>query len=483
MSFRVVLAVLVAVPAAVFAWLQVQTPHLVDRDSYYHARYAELLPERGLSREFRWTRESVWRDRFSDKELLYHVILAPFCRGMGAIEGAKAATWLLDVVVVVVFAALLAGNGFRAPWAWLLLVPALGNHFLFRMLEVRAHVLSVALLLLGVHFLLARRHVALWIVGFLYSWSYAAPHVLVGFALVHAAACAWDERRLVWKPLAASAMGVVAGLVVHPYFPNNVELWKVQNLLVLSAAWGGARDAAVRLGAEFEPVTMRDFLLTATLPALCLGGTLLAGVFRSRELSSTTRVLVSFAAASFVLYAFSAKFVEYFAPLALLAFASVASDLWPGGPATWRRVLGVLLFAVVGATLTWKSLADTRRAVRNWPAPALEGAATWIRENVPKGETVVHLDWNEFPELFFFAPDQNYLVGLDPMFAYIRNPSNMRLLEDVRSQRRPLDPGELAFAFDARWLVLRRRWMGLADDALLSPVYEDASAAVYRLRE
>ncbi len=483
MPSRALLAVVVALSASSFAWLQSQTPHLLDRDSYYHARYAQLLPERGLSREFEWTQVSIWRDQFSDKEFLYHAFLAPFCRGERLEGGAKVATWILQVGFLGVMALLLVGNGFRAPWLWLLLVPALGNHFLFRMLEVRAHVLSVSLLLLGVHFLLQRKPLALWIVGFVYSWSYAAPHVLVGFACVHAIASSFDEGRFVWRPLAASAMGVFAGLVLHPYFPNDLRLWWVQNVLVLSAAWGSAGDSAIRLGAEFSPVTTREFFLTATLPALCLGGTLLAAVFRRRELSSRTRALVACAAAAFVLYCLSAKLVEYFAPLALLAFASLVSDLWPEGPATWKRVLAVVLLVAIGGGVLWKSLSDTRKAVGNYPGPELEGAATWIRQNVEKGETIVHLDWGDFPELFYFDPTHRYLVGLDPMFAFERNASKMRLLEEVRARRRPLDPGGLAFAFDARYLIVRRRWMDLANDALLTPVYEDRSAAVYRLRD
>ena len=478
---HVLLAVVVA--SSAFAWLQSLTPHLLDDDSYYHARYAQLLPERGLSREFEWAQESVWRDGFSDKELLYHAFLAPFCRG-GPIEArAKVATWVLNVVLVGVLAVLLVGNGFRAPWLWLLLVPALGNHFLFRMIEVRAHVLSVPLLLLGIHFLLKRRPLALWIVGFVYSWSYAAPHVLVGFACVHAIASSFDDGRFVWRPLAASTMGVFAGLVLHPYFPNDLRLWWVQNVLVLSAAWGSGGDAAIRLGEEFSPVTMREFLLTATLPALCLGGTLLAAVFRRRELSSRTRSLVAFAAAAFVLYCLSAKLVEYFAPLALLAFAAVASDLWPEGPTTWRRVLAVGLLCAIGVGVLGKSLSDTRKAVLGYPGPELGGAAGWLRQNVPPGETVVHLDWGDFPELFYFDPTHRYLIGLDPMFAFVRNPSRMRLLEDIRARRRPLDPAELGWTFDSRYLVVRRRLMGLADDALLTPVYEDGAAAVYRLRD
>src|SRR5262245_35043324 len=97
--------------AAAFAWLQASTPHLVDRDSYYPARYAQLLPERGLSRSFEWTQESVWKDRYSDKELLFRAWLAPFCREGRLVGGAKTGAWLLGCAVMGAMALLLIGNG------------------------------------------------------------------------------------------------------------------------------------------------------------------------------------------------------------------------------------------------------------------------------------------------------------------------------------------------------------------------------------
>ena len=91
MAKRAAVAAAVAWGSIVFAFLQWSTPHLVDRDSLYHARYAQLLPERGLARDFPWTQESVWRDRFSDKEFLFHILLVPFCRGDDPAPGAKIA--------------------------------------------------------------------------------------------------------------------------------------------------------------------------------------------------------------------------------------------------------------------------------------------------------------------------------------------------------------------------------------------------------
>lgn len=486
MGRRAALVAAAAWGALVFAGLQWSTPHLVDRDSLYHARYANLLPERGLSREFPWTQESVWRDGFSDKEFLFHVLLAPFCRSDDPATGAKVAAWLMGVGLLGTLAFVLSSNGVRAAWFWVFLVPALGNHFLFRMQEVRPAILSLILLLLGLHFLLKARWRALAIVGFVYSWTYTAPHLLIIFAGVDALARWGDERRFEWRGLAFAAAGVAAGLVIHPYFPNDLRLWWVMNVQIVARAWDLGGDPAVRLGSEFGSVLPRSLVESSTLVLLCFAGTFIAAVYRGGSFSGRTRRLAAFMMAAFVMYLLSGRFVEYFAPLALLAAASAADDLWPRALLqawTPRRIIlaNVAVFLAIG--LSARSIWDTAGALKSYPGPDLAGAAAWIKSNVPPREKVIHLDWGDFPQLFYYDPTHYYLVGLDPMFMYVRNAERLKLLEDIKAGRRPLVPEELAEKFQSRWLVLRPLRRPLAEWAGLEPVFKDAGGFVYRLRD
>ena len=492
MGRRAALAAATAWGALVFAELQWSTPHLVDRDSLYHARYAQLLPERGLSREFPWTQESVWRDGFSDKEFLFHVLLVPFCRGDDPAGGAKVAAWLLGVALVATLAGVLARNGIRAAGFWVFLVGALGNHFLFRMQEVRPAILSLILLLIGIHCLLNGRWRTLVAVGFVYSWTYTAPHLLVVFAAIDALARWAEGGRFEWRGMAHAAGGVAAGLVIHPYFPNDLRLWWVMNVEIVARAWDLGGDPVVRLGREFDSVSPRSLVVSSTLVLICFLGTFAAAAFRGGAFSPRTRRLVAFMMGGFVMYLLSGRFIEYFAPLSLLAAASAADDVVPrrsgegGGPRdgwTWRRVSLAAVAGLLALGLTGKAVWDTAGVLKEYPAPDLQGAARWMRSNVPPGETVVHLDWGDFPQLFYYDPSHRYLVGLDPMFLYVRSPSRLRLLEDVKWGRRPLDPAELAEAFRSRWLVLRPLRRPVAEAAGLAPAYEDAGGSVYRLRE
>ena len=176
------------------------------------------------------------------------------------VSGGKLAAWLLAGGVLAAFGIALRATGARAPILWVFVLFSAGNHFLFRMMEVRSHVLSVILFTAGVALLLKGRYRWLILVGFIYSWSYAAPHLLVGIAIAHALAVGIHERKFEWRGLACVAGGVAAGLVIHPYFPNNLHLWWVQNVVVLGQAWGLGGDLGLRLGEEFAPILPRSLI-------------------------------------------------------------------------------------------------------------------------------------------------------------------------------------------------------------------------------
>src|ERR1043165_9946728 len=86
------------VVAATLGYAHFSPPGPAERDGYFHARYAQMFFERGLSRHFSWTQESTWRDNFCDKEFLFHALMAPFCQSKDEpIAGARVFTLMLGV--------------------------------------------------------------------------------------------------------------------------------------------------------------------------------------------------------------------------------------------------------------------------------------------------------------------------------------------------------------------------------------------------
>ncbi|MBI5367160.1 MAG: hypothetical protein HZA54_08995 [Planctomycetes bacterium] len=500
LSLHAVGALLLAVyiPACL-AWLQWTCPHLLDWDSYFHARFANfVLPNFGFLKEFPWTQESLWRSAYSDKETLYHLVLAPFCRSagdVGLIAGAKLAALCLGSAVFLAFYMAARGIGLARPALWTFVFFSVGPLFLYRMLEVRAHVLSVLLTIASVPLLVGGRTRWLFGLGFVYAWSYAAPHLVVCLALVYAVFAWVGGAPFRWGGALAAAAGVLAGLAIHPHAPNSFRMWEVQNVTVLTRAWGLGADAGLWLGGEFDAASTREILgYAAGLPAawLAAAGALALG---GRVATARTHGLLGLAAAGTGLLALSVKFVEYAAPLTVLFAASALEGALGEG---WRararaagRRGGVTLAAGIAclAALHGLCLATTHAIVRRDTGPYQIGAAAWVREHVPTGTVVMNLNWDDFPILFFYDPLHFYLVGLDPSFHWVVDAEGARWLEETRLGRRPFDARELARRFKGEYGILSKldAQARLAEEMRAGRVpgaelvYEDSMMAVFRV--
>ncbi|GIV32733.1 MAG: hypothetical protein KatS3mg031_0268 [Chitinophagales bacterium] len=95
-------AVVAGMGIVFFAYYQFQSPYL-ETDGYYHSKMAYLMRESGWIQSFKWAHCSFWRDRFSDKEWLFHVYLIPFTLFPNVMTGAKIGIVLLASGVLVSF--------------------------------------------------------------------------------------------------------------------------------------------------------------------------------------------------------------------------------------------------------------------------------------------------------------------------------------------------------------------------------------------
>ena len=67
---------------------------------------------------------------------------------------------------------------------------------------------------------------------------------------------------------------------------------------------------------------------------------------------------------------------------------------------------------------------------------------------------VFHPDWTDFSELFYYAPDCTFTVGLDPTFLASTDPARYRLMDGVLQQRVSDISGATTAGWNAKWVVL-----------------------------
>ncbi|MDP2876894.1 MAG: hypothetical protein Q8O00_11970, partial [Holophaga sp.] len=460
--------------AALFGGTAILQAGLFERDGYFHARLAHMLLERGISQSFPWTQLSTWQLQFCDKEFLYHLGMMPFARiGSDPILGARVFATLLSVAVLGALYLMLSAHKVRWALFFTALPLAAGGLFIARLGMIRSHVLSMLLLMVGLHFLLNRRWKALLGLGFLYAWCYTMPFVLVMTAVPFALGY-WAARGgLDWKSSAAAGMGSVLGLALHPYSPLTLETF-LTYVQVFRLGLQGSAKSGLELGNELYPYPLAVFfdiypLVLILVPLVVIAAAYLA--LRRRVVTPETWGLVAAMLFWFGLTLATPRFVEYSVLLMAVAAAFVVRDGWPELEALisnrkqLRRGLALVALCLLlgfhlrslGLTLIPFGFTGFYTHYQSKAAPPrfFTGASAWMKEHLAPGETVINLYWDDFPDLFYDGYRQHYLWGLDPTYSLRADREKTLWLERMRKGDALLDGTRMAKAFNARYLILR----------------------------
>ena len=396
----------------------------ISFDSPYHVTMADQFGQMALRRQFPWTQKSLWRTRFYDKELAFHAVLMSIRRwaGLFGYDGDSPPfvleTSVLLALFVLVFLVVLRREGVRHPFLFIPAVLFFSPFFLLRMNMVRPHVLSVALMLLAGTVLSSpitsrRPLMQLAGLGFALAYCHSNPHLILLPAVCYTLVRWRDEGAKACLPPIAATVGVMLGLTLHPQFPNTFVVWKVQCVdVVLQAATGGISDMAspvelTRPG--LKHVVQNGFPVAALL-------VLAAVVLRRRTWSQTPfalRYYMVLAAFSLAGYLVSKRMMEYGMPYTVMAVAIAYEHHL--GTRPLRCHMPPLAVGLLAAGLLVPVHVNVFATAR---AAIPRGFASWARSQLQPGTYVANLRWDDFPRLFFAAPEYVYSYGLDPMFAY-----------------------------------------------------------------
>src|SRR5574341_767243 len=352
---RVVLALrtvaLFALSAALFAIVQFATPNLADNDGFYHMKMGLLIRAQGLRPPFVWLPLSILsRQAFYDHHLLFHVYFLLFT-GNGSPEamilGAKVASVVMPSLAFTAIWWLLRGQGVRWAWLWALGLFAVSQAFRYRMSMPRAQSASLLVLALGLHWLLHQRYQALLALGFVYVWLYNAFPLLLALAAVYAACTFLLERRVEWKALAYPALGIALGLIVNPYFPQDITF--IVNHLAPKI--GGL---STPVGNEWYPYQTWTLVENSGLSLAAFGLGALALGWRGKRMDRPTFVAFALSIIFGIMLLKSRRFVEYYPAFAVIFAAFSLSPLiedWLAARPRWTRLAPLALAAALVAPL------------------------------------------------------------------------------------------------------------------------------------
>jgi hypothetical protein len=474
--------------AGLLAVVQYGTDALVGTDGYYHARMGLLIRQAGLRPDFKWLPLTILNaDAFYNHHLLYHVYLALFAGTDPLVDGGQSLTQSIKLASIVMPALAFLAIWWllreqQVKWAslWALGLFAVSEAFLYRMSMPRAQSASLLVLVLGLHWLLSGRFRPLIPLGFIYVWLYDGFLLLPIIGSFYLVASLITERKIVWQALAFPVAGIALGLLVNPYFPENIHF--TLNHLIPKISF-----AETPVGNEWYPY---DTWTLVENTGFALGAFVLAvlGLGWQKERINLSTLTVLLLTVFFGLLLFkSRRFVEYFPAFTLIFAALSISPLLRDWPATHTRrhgVAGALILTAVLAVplattvyLARDSVAGSKAA--DWYADA----AGWLAVNGPGDSFVFQTDWDDFPRLFFYNPEMIYTVGLDPTYMELHNSGLYHDWVDL-TQGNVDKPGEvIGDQFGAQYVFsdlgheafLRRA----ADDPLLREIYRDDQAVIF----
>jgi hypothetical protein len=415
--------------------------HFADPDGYYHARLASMLVHGQIGSTFPWLSYTTWGQTFADQHYLYHLLLAPFV-------GLSALHWSVVVFssgAVLTFVFLL--RQFRInPWLWTFFLLVGSADFLFRVTLVKANTLSLVWLFLTVLLLEKKKYAWLLLTSALFVWTYGGFVFLPFIAGAYTLVSLFNSEKAQWRPLlymwGGVCGGILIGLLSHPQFPNILSHLYFQ---IFQAGLGAG--GAVQVGAEWASYQFLQLVKTNfVVLAVWLASSAVFLWHHKKPSTRTAQSLFFISFGFFFLMLKSRRFVEYWAPFALLFSAHIWSPYFKKidwayfkrmFAEFWQLRLSVLLSLLVLAAAAWPALAQVRSYYSSaQPDTLYLAAAQWLVANSTQGEIVFNTQWDQFPQLFYWDKKNYYIIGMDPTFMYLHSPDlygKWRLVSDDRS--------------------------------------------------
>ena len=478
-----------------FAIVQYATPGLAGNDGYYHAKMGYLIRSEGLKPDFPYLPYTILNQAaFYDHHLLYHLFLALFATGDPALDGGLALTQGTKLASIVMpslaFLAiwwLLRGQ--KVPYApiWTIGLFAVSEAFLYRMSMPRAQSFSLLLLVLGLHWLLQGKYKLLLPLGFVFVWAYNAFPLLLVMAGIYAIATFMLERRFVWQALAYPAIGIGLGLIINPYFPENIDF-------IVGHLLPKIDGSTTPVGNEWSPYKTLTLVNNSGVAFLAgLAGILALG-WQEKRLDKPTLVSLGL----MVLFGFmlfeSRRFVEYFPPFALIFFALSVAPLLRDWLVEWAEQrpylpqLAPIALLLLMAYPLYIGLNDARGLLADSkPADQYADAVIWLHDNTPDGTMVFQTDWDDFTRLFFYNSNAVYTAGLDPTFMELEDEAFFNRWVDITKGRIDEPGAAIRDEFGASFVFSDLKHDSFTEkaeaDPLLQEVYRDDYAVIYKVGE
>lgn len=496
-----------------FSWLQ-SSPTLPEPDSFYHAKMATLLSDGQFLKQFPWLQETDLKEDFVDHHFLYHLLLVPFVKLFNPLVGVKIATVIFASLATLLLYWLF--KRFEIKWPFLFIIVILASHpWLFRASLVKAPVVLLSFLILSFYFITHQKYKSLAFISFLAVWLYGGWPLLLILVIIYILVVWLLERikdedsiwfrvrdflkvkknKVVpWSGILYCLGGIVAGIVINPYFPKNLSFFWEQTVKIALVNY----QSVIGVGGEWYPYGFLNLISDASLVCALLVVSIFLFILTFKKQSIYSWTWAALAIIFFILTLKSRRNVEFFIPFTVIFSAFTFSDYFKRFSFLkikmilkigWRTAFGFLLI-VIGLSFAFhtpQDLLTAKRDIKNgWPLSHYQKASRWLKENTPQGSIIFNADWDDFPFLFYNNSQNYYLIGLDPTFMYEKDKERYQKYVDVTLGKVQFNLDKIIKEdFKADYVFLDNNHQTLNNNlkfnSNFSLIYQDGEGKVYKI--
>jgi len=435
---------------------------ILDPDGFYHIRMATLILKNGIIKNFPWLVFTNLPTSYTDHHFIYHLILSLFAIFLKPIVAVKIATVFINTIFIIIFYSFLKSQKIQYAWIYIIILLS-STPFAFRINLVKASSFSLIILFLILISIFKKRYKTLFLLSFLYVWSYggwplsivvSGAYLISSFLSQKMQNFSKDFFTIIkiseWKPLIITILGSVAGIIINPYFPENILFYWVQIIQIAIVNYG----SKVGVGMEWYGFNISELLRYSTevVFLLLIGGLLFFGriAIKKYKIISEEQVkkILLFLILSvffFLLTLKSKRNSEYLFPFAVTFGALFINYFWDKEvyliiiknlKSFFKKRFLYVLFIVYIISMFFVAFFLNSLRIKNYleedhPIDEYKKEMEVVMQNSNSGDIVFHSDWDDWPIMFYHNQYNRYIVGLDATFMYKYSPNLYKKWKDI----------------------------------------------------
>ena len=433
------IAIIIIILLIILSILQFVVPNIIGFDGYYHIKVADIIKEQGFIDEFPWAKHTILSNNYADIQILFRIILIPFTF-FGLESGAKIASIIFAAIAFIIFYWFLTENKIKYPFFWTLLYLFTAESLMYRFLLPRQMPLVIALLILTIYFLQRKKYLFLGLTSLVFvllhsSFVFQLILILLYFILEKIFSKKFDFKILLYP-----FTGIILGLVINPYFPNNIYLLYIQIFKV--------NLIANLYNVEWKAWPFIGFLKNNILVLFYIAISVFILV-KNKKITKLQTFYFSLTLFFFFYTLISRRMQEYLIPFSILLTAFLLNNYierfdrnkffnnyhgnrrFPGHRKSTIfacfKISAVLILIIIAVT----NLILLREDIKNNDfLYNFDNCAEWMKNNIPKN-SLIFTNAYAFPYLFSKNSDLIYTHGIDLTYSYLYNPKEFERYMEI----------------------------------------------------